>query len=658
MNKFNELDKLAVAAIRSMAIDMINKANSGHPGMALGSAPILYVLYKNHMIADPFDSTWINRDRFVLSAGHASSLLYVMIHLAEYPLTLEDLKQFRQLNSLTPGHPEYLHTPGVDATSGPLGQGIAQAVGIALAETNLKASYNSKFINHYTYCLCGDGCLEEGLSHEAISFAGLNNLNKLILFYDANKVTLDGPLANSENGDVRKRFEAAHWNVLEILDGNDLRAIDEAIVKAKESTNSPTIIIVNTVIGYGAPAQGTHKVHGSPIKGDDIAATKKFYGYDYPEFTIPKDVYDLFKQTFVKRGVSAHTEWLLDTKRFRDEKGNEGIEFLFKHNVSKYINNKDFTNFVEGSSEATRKSSEKALNYYDSLLPNLIGGSADVAGSVLTTVPAQTVYSPTNRIGRSMNFGIREFEMASIANGMLLHSGLRPYVGCFLVFADYMKSAIRMAALSKLPAIYLFSHDSISVGEDGPTHQPIEQLAMLRSIPNVNVIRPCDARETYAAYKNALLSLTTPTAIITTRHNLPFIATSSYEGLEKGAYIISKEKNKCEFVIIGTGSEVSLAIEAQKILASKDIDTRVVSMPSMFNFEKQNEEYMEEILGKDYNKRIFVEMASSFGLYKYAKHVMSIDEFGRSAPFSDVQKFFKFTSEELANKVENILKRK
>ncbi|MEG1313014.1 MAG: transketolase C-terminal domain-containing protein, partial [Bacilli bacterium] len=346
------------------------------------------------------------------------------------------------------------------------------------------------------------------------------------------------------------------------------------------------------------------------------------------------------------------------TKRFRDEKGNEGIEFLFKHDVSKYINNKDFTDFVEGSSEATRKSSEKALNYYNSLLPNLIGGSADVAGSVLTTVPAQTVYSPTNRIGRSMNFGIREFEMASIANGMLLHSGLRPYVGCFLVFADYMKSAIRMAALSKLPAIYLFSHDSISVGEDGPTHQPIEQLAMLRSIPNVNVIRPCDARETYAAYKNALLSLTTPTAIITTRHNLPFISTSSYEGLEKGAYIISKEKNKCEFVIIATGSEVSLAIEAQKILVSKDIDVRVVSMPSMFNFEKQKEEYMEEILGKDYNKRIFVEMASSFGLHKYAKHVMSIDEFGRSAPFSDVQKFFNFTSEELANKVENFLKTK
>lgn len=656
MNKFNELDKLCVSAIRSTAIDMIAKANSGHPGMALGSAPILYVLYKNHIIADPFDPNWINRDRFVLSAGHASSLLYVMLHLGQYPVKLDDLKQFRQLNSLTPGHPEYIHTPGVDATSGPLGQGIAQAVGIAMAETNLQAKYNSDYINHYTYCLCGDGCLEEGLSHEAISYAGLNKLNKLILFYDSNKVTLDGPLSNSENGDVKKRFEAAHWNVLEVKDGNNLSEIDQAIELAKKEQEKPTIIIVSTVIGYGSANQGTNKVHGSPIKGDDILNTKKFYGYDYPEFTIPQEVYDLFKATFVKRGIESHTSWILETKKFLNEKGNEGVEFLFKNDVSKYIENADFVDFKADTNEATRKSSEHALNYYDSLLPNLIGGSADVAGSVLTTIPAQTTYSPENRKGRSVNFGIREFEMASIANGMLLHGGLRPYVGCFLVFADYMKSAIRMAALSKLPVMYLFSHDSISVGEDGPTHQPIEQLAMLRSLPNVNVIRPCDARETYAAYKNALLSTVTPTAIITTRHNLPFNANSSYEGVEKGGYIISKEEKNADFVIIATGSEVSLAMDAQKILKDKNIDVRVVSMPSFFNFEAQSENYKENVLGIDYNKRIFVEMASSFGLHKYAKHVMSIDEFGRSAPFNDVKNFFGFTAEELANRVEKLVK--
>jgi transketolase len=653
----NKIDELSVAAIRSTAIDMIHAANSGHPGMALGSAPMLYVLFSKHIVADPYDPTWSNRDRFVLSAGHASSLLYVMLHLCGYNLTMDDLKKFRQLNSLTPGHPEYLHTSGVDATSGPLGQGIAQAVGMALAEKNLHASLSDEhYINHYTYCLCGDGCLEEGLSQESITFAGTYKLNKLILLYDRNDVTLDGPLANSSNEDVKKRFEASNWNVITVEDGNDLSLINSAIKKAKKSDEKPTLIIVHTIIGYGSMFQGTHKVHGSPLKDDDIIHAKEVYGYTYPPFTIPHSVYKNFARTFIKRGKSAHTDWILDTEKFRKNPQNENIEFLFKNEITKFVIGHDKTDFSNSVEQATRKSSELALNYYSQFVPNLIGGSADVAGSVLTNIKTFTTFSAENPAGRQINFGIREFLMASIANGILLHGGLRPFVGCFLVFSDYMKSAIRMSALSKLPVIYIFSHDSISVGEDGPTHEPIEQLAMLRSIPNVNVIRPCDERETYAAYKVALESKTTPTCIITTRHGLPLIDGSSYDGVSKGGYIVSKEQKKVDFTIIADGSEVSLAIEAQKALLAKGIDTRVVSLPSFYLFDKQTEEYKENVFGTTYEKRIYVEMLSSFGLYKYAKNVMSIDEFGRSAPFADIRKYFDFTSERLAKTIEDILK--
>lgn len=650
-------DQLAISAIRSTTIDMIHAANSGHPGMALGSAPILYLLFKNHIIADPYDPTWCNRDRFVLSAGHASSLLYVMLHLCGYGIKMEDLKEFRQLNSLTPGHPEYMHTPGVDSTSGPLGQGIAQAVGIAVAEKNLSASIRCEdYINHYTYCLCGDGCLEEGISQEAISFAGTNKLNKLILIYDRNDVTLDGPLTNSSSEDVEKRFLASSWNVITVTDGNDLTEINKAIKKAKKSGSKPTLIIVHTIIGYGSALQGTNKVHGSPLKDEDILHAKEVYGYNYPPFTIVPSVYSIFQKHFIKKGKKAHTDWLLETEKFRNLKENENIEFLFKNDTDKFLLNSNKTDFSSSVPQATRKSSEQALNYYASFIPNLIGGSADVAGSTLTNIKGFTIFSAQNPAGRQINFGIREFLMASIGNGILLHGGLKPYVGCFLVFSDYMKAAIRMSALSKLPAIYIFSHDSIAVGEDGPTHEPIEQLAMLRSIPNVNVIRPADEKETYAAYKIALTSKTTPSCIITTRQNLPLLANSSYEGVEKGGYIVSKEQKSAMFTIIADGSEVSLAIEAQIMLLNEGIDVRVVSMPSFFIFDQQNDEYKNNVLGNPYEKRIFVEMLTSFGLYKYAKYTMSIDEFGKSAPFADIKKFFDFTPERLTNTIKNILK--
>lgn len=653
----NNIDFKSIATLRLLAIDMINKAKSGHPGMALGSAPILYSLFKDHIVADPYDPSWVNRDRFVLSAGHASSLLYALLHLSDYAISMDDLKSFRQINSLTPGHPEYMHTPGIDATSGPLGQGIAQACGMALAESILNNKLSNKdYIDHYTYCLCGDGCLEEGLSQESITFAGLNKLNKLILLYDRNDVTLDGPLSNSSNEDIKLRFVASSWNVIEVKDGNDVDAISQAIAEAKESNDKPSLIIVNTIIGYGSLNQGTSKVHGAPLGSDDIKQLKEKLDFPNEEFFVSDEVRENFKESFIKRGKKAHVKWLIKTEDFKNEKGNESIEFIFKNDVSSFLKHSDKKEFDAEKVIATRKASQNALNYYNKLIPNLCGGSADVAGSTLTDLEGQEKYSPENRSALGINFGIREFLMASVCNGILLHGGLRSYCGSFLVFSDYMKSAIRMSALSKLPVIYVFTHDSISVGEDGPTHEPIEHLAMLRSIPNVNVIRPCDERETFGAYKEALLSLDHPTCVILTRHTLPLISTSSLEGVKNGAYIVRKEEKNLDFTLIATGSEVSLALNAAKLLKEQGIDVRVVSMPSMFNFEKTSTSYQESILGKDYEKRIFVEMASSYGLHKYAKHTMSINEFGRSAPFNDILNEFGYTAENLAKTVKNLVK--
>ncbi len=653
-----ELDKLSVSAIRAMCIDVVNKAKSGHPGMALGSAPILYTLFSKHLVANPKDPEWINRDRFVLSAGHASSLLYTMLHVSGYDLSLDDLKSFRQLNSLTPGHPEYKHTKGVDATSGPLGQGIAQAVGMAMAERAVSHQYKDgeKLISHYTYVLCGDGCLQEGLSQESISLAGHQRLNKLILFYDANNVTLDGGLDLSFSENVKNRFLASEWNVIEVNDGNDLDSIDKAIVEAKKSDDKPTLIMVHTIIGFGSEKQGTSKVHGNPLGEEDGKHAKEVYGYNYPEFYIPEEVYDNFKNGFAKRGIEAEKAWNETFLKYQKENPDEAKIFIdaVEGNVDNYL--KEAPVFEDTNNDSSRVASGKILNKLHQEIPFLMGGSADVAGSVMTKINDGVNFTKETPNGRNINFGIREFAMACAQNGMLLHKGVKTYVGAFLVFADYMKAAIRMAALSKLPGIYLFSHDSIAVGEDGPTHQPIETLAMLRSIPNVNVIRPCDARETYEAWKLALESKETPTALILSRQNLPLL-NSKLDGVDKGAYVISKANKKAEAILVATGSEVSLAISAQKILLEKGLDVEVVSMPSTYLFDKQDKEYQDSVLSLSKDKIVSVEMLSTFGWHKYASYCYGIDNFGTSAPAKDALKYFHFTPEDLADFVLDSIKK-
>jgi transketolase len=655
----NKQGQLSIATIRSLCIDIINKANSGHPGMALGSAPALYTLFTKHLVASPLESKWFNRDRFVLSSGHASALLYTMLHLCGYKLSMDDLKQFRQIDSLTPGHPEYGWTDGVDATSGPLGQGISQAVGMAMAEqmVNKLYTFGDDVCNHYTYALCGDGCLQEGISQEAISLAGHLKLNKFILLYDANQVTLDGALDLSFSEQVKARFLASEWDVVEVADGNDVDAIDAAISKAKKSKDKPTMIMIHTIIGFGSAKQGTNKVHGSPLGAEDGKAAKLSYGFDHEDFFVPQEVYDLFKNTFGARGEKALKAYneklaaLAKNKKTKDEYNRfialNGVD------VDKYLPGV-YPEFQEGSAKSTRVASGQALNYLMLSMPNLFGGSADVAGSVMTKLDNGANFDASNRAGHNINWGIREFAMASAQNGMLLHGGVRSYVGAFFVFSDYMKPAIRMAALSHVPAIYLLSHDSIAVGEDGPTHQPIEQAAMLRSIPNVDLIRPCDERETYGAWFAALQSKNHPTAIILSRQNLPLLPGSNGEELKRGAYVVSKEQKNAQFVLVATGSEVSLAVQAQALLLEKGVDVRVVSMPCWSYFDKQDAEYKASVINLPRDKVVSIEMLSTFGWAKYAGLNIGIDTFGASAPAKDVIKKFNFTPEFVAEQVLNL----
>lgn len=650
---------LSIATMRALVIDMTNKANSGHPGMAIGSAPILYTLYTRHLKADPSHPDWINRDRFVLSAGHASSLLYATLHLAGYEIHMDDLKKFRTLNSITPGHPEYGLTKGVDATSGPLGQGIAQAVGLSLAEAFLKTQYPKEYnlIDHYTYCLVGDGCLEEGISQEAIAFAGVQHLNRLIVFYDANKVTLDGELSLSSIEDTRKRFEANGWNVIEVKDGNDVEEIDKAILVAKTSKMRPSLIMVHTIIGQGSINEGTNKVHGSPLGIEDGLRAKESYGYKEKEFVVSSKVYDDFKNSFIKRGEQAYKDWENRYNQFKRNYSALSTNFeVMMHNDCASLVFDKIPMYQDDFKEATRVSSGKILELLYNRIPCLIGGSADVAASLRTKVKGSIDFSYEHREGRNINYGVREFAMASIQNGILLHGGLRSYIGCFLVFSDYLKPAIRMASMSHLPAVYLFSHDSIALGEDGATHQPIEQLAMLRSIPNIEVYRPCDAREVAMSYQNAFKQNEFPVCIILSRQNLPLIGGSDSKDIYKGGYIISKEiGSEPDVTLIATGSEVQLAIEAQKDLRSLGIDVRVVSMPSVERFFKQDPTYISSTLGVNYEKRMVIEMLSSFGWHKIAPHVMSLDTYGLSAPMKDLLKYFNFTKEEVVKRVKEII---
>lgn len=658
-----DISNLSIATIRSLGIDTINKANSGHPGMVLGSAPALYTLFNKELNIYNKEAEWINRDRFVLASGHASALLYSMLHLTGFDVTIDDLKNFRQLNSRTPGHPEIEMTHGVDASSGPLGQGIPMAAGMAMAEKFLASQYNKEnfdIIDHYTYVLCGDGDMQEGVTYEAASLAGHLSLGKLIVLYDANKVTLDGPLSMSFSENVKKRYEACNWQVLEVKDGNDINEIHKAIKKGKKEQFKPTLIIVNTVIGFGSANQGTNKVHGAPLGKEDGKNAKLSYGFDHDEFYVPEEVYEDFKKKTIKRGKSKFNKWNKLFNEYKEQYPTEAKQ-LEDAIVGKYSLNIDelLKNYPVGHNDATRNTSLEVIQEVAKQNPTFLSGTADLASSTKTKIKDEDDFSVENYNGRNLVFGIREFAMVAIMNGMTLHKGVKVSAGGFLVFSDYFKAAVRMACLMKLPIILPLSHDSIAVGEDGPTHQPIEQFAMLRSIPNMHVIRPGDAVEMAAAWKLAIESTENPTALILTRQNVETMENSSVEGVSKGAYVIGKEENHLDAIIIASGSEVNLAMKAKKVLLEKGIDVRVVSMPCQEFFDQQDEQYKEAVLPNAMRKRLSVEMASSFGWHKYVGLdgiTMSINEFGKSAPAQDVIQSYGFTVDGVVENIEKLLK--
>ena len=657
------ISNLSIATIRSLGIDTINKANSGHPGMVLGSAPALYTLFNKELNIYNKEAEWINRDRFVLASGHASALLYSMLHLTGFDVTIDDLKNFRQLNSRTPGHPEIEMTHGVDASSGPLGQGIPMATGMAMAEKFLASQYNKEnfdIIDHYTYVLCGDGDMQEGVTYEAASLAGHLSLGKLIVLYDANKVTLDGPLSMSFSENVKKRYEACNWQVLEVKDGNDINEIHKAIKKGKKEQFKPTLIIVNTVIGFGSANQGTNKVHGAPLGKEDGKNAKLSYGFDHDEFYVPEEVYEDFKKKTIKRGKSKFNKWNKLFNEYKEQYSTEAKQ-LEDAIAGKYSLNIDelLKNYPVGHNDATRNTSLEVIQEVAKQNSTFLSGTADLASSTKTKIKDEDDFSVENYNGRNLVFGIREFAMVAIMNGMTLHKGVKVSAGGFLVFSDYFKAAVRMACLMKLPIILPLSHDSIAVGEDGPTHQPIEQFAMLRSIPNMHVIRPGDAVEMAAAWKLAIESTENPTALILTRQNVETMENSSIEGVSKGAYVIGKEENHLDAIIIASGSEVNLAMKAKKVLLEKGIDVRVVSMPCQEFFDQQDEQYKEAVLPNAMRKRLSVEMASSFGWHKYVGLdgiTMSIDEFGKSAPAQDVIQSYGFTVDGVVENIEKLLK--
>ena len=638
----------SVATIRSLVIDTINKANSGHPGMALGSAPALYQLFNHNLITTPENSGWINRDRFVLASGHASTLLYSLLHLSGFNISIDDLKQFRQWNSVIPGHPEYKVSHGVDASSGPLGQGVPTAVGMALAEKLMRKTYPS-LINHYTYVLCGDGDMQEGVTQEAAQLAGLWGLGKLIVLYDSNEVTLDGKLEDSNKEDTKKRFEAMGWQVLEVIDGEDLEEIQGRLDEAKVESEKPSLIIIHTIIGFGSKHQGTSKVHGSPLGEEDGNRAKEVYGFKGDKFEVPAEVYEDFTENKIKRGNEAYQKWCEELEKIRIEEPEKYQEFLKEVNGEATV---DFSELekkiIPGYVNATRNISQEILNVIADQLPNFYSGAADLASSTKTVLKDKD---------KNIAFGIREFAMVAIINGVNLHGGIKMTGGCFLVFSDYCKAALRMAALNQIPTTILFSHDSIAVGEDGPTHQPVEQINGLRMIPNFRVFRPCDGKELIGAYKMCLESKNTPAAICLTRQNVPTIGGSKVEAVENGAYIVSKEDKKIDCILIATGSEVDWAIKAKEQLAGK-IDIRVVSMPCMELFDMQVKEYCDEILPTEIEKRVFIEMGNGGLAYKYTGlkgKVIDVNSFGQSAPAGVLVKEYGFTVERVVEEVERLM---
>lgn len=648
----------SINTIRFLGVDAINNANSGHPGIVLGAAPMAYQLFAEHINIDVRNPLWANRDRFILSAGHGSMLLYAINHLVGYKITLDDLKKFRQLGN-TPGHPEYGHTDGVETTSGPLGQGISNAVGLALAETHLAARFNKpdlKIVDHYTYVICGDGDLQEGVALESMSLAGHLGLGKLIILFDSNDIQLDGKVALAYSEKHQQKFEAMGWHYQKVDDGNDLQAIQKAIKQAKKNDQKPSIIEVKTIIGYGASQQGTSKVHGSPLGQDETAKLRTALNWKQAPFDVSEDVYEHFHQKVGLRGRRSFRQWKQALNAYETAYPEDYTLYKSFFENKSLLNLDDFKDIANVSSDATRNISGKVIDRLSKFNLNLIGGSADLTASTKAK-GADGHYSVDNRLARNINFGVREHAMGAIVNGMVLHGGLKVFGGAFFVFSDYMKPAIRLAAIMQIPSIFVFSHDTIAVGEDGPTHQPIEQLTGLRAIPNLNVIRPSDSNETIAAWKIALESTNTPTVIILTRQNVTNYQTTSYEGLRRGAYIVSKEDKHIDGILLASGSEVDLALQTKTFLKTKGFDLRVVSMPSHHMFELQNKKYYSELFPKK-SKIIAIEMGSSLSWYKYTQHVYGIDQFGVSAPLEVALKHFGFTKEDLSNYIIKTLNKK
>ena len=656
------MSNLSVNAIRFLGVDAINKANSGHPGVVMGAAPMAYALFTKQMHITPEAPNWLNRDRFVLSAGHGSMLLYALLHLTGYEDTsMEELKAFRQWGSKTPGHPEFGHTAGVDATSGPLGQGISTAVGFALAERFLAAKYNKEgfpIFDHYTYAIAGDGDFMEGVSAEAASFAGHQKLDKLIVLYDSNNICLDGELDDAMTENVRARYEAYGWYTALVEDGTDVEAINIAIEAAKTS-GKPSLIEVKTVIGHGAPTKGgTNAAHGAPLGAEETAAAREALGWTYEPFDIPSSVYADFKTNVADRGAAAHAAWTQLVADYQAAYPAEGAELaaILAGKDPVAITPADFPALEAGFSQATRNSSQDALNVIASKLPTFLGGSADLAHSNMTYIKGEGLQDADHVLNRNIQFGVREFAMGAILNGMALHGGLRVYGGTFFVFSDYVKAAVRLSALQGLPVTYVFTHDSIAVGEDGPTHEPIEQLPGLRALPNLNVIRPADARETQAAWHLAVNSSSTPTALVLTRQNLTVEEGTDFDKVAKGAYVVY-EAAGFDTILLASGSEVNLAVKAAKELEAAGTKVRVVSVPSMELFDAQDTAYKEEILPNAVRRRVAIEMAASLSWYKYVGldgKVIGIDKFGASAPAQTVIDNYGFTVENVVAVVNSL----
>ena len=658
------MSQQSVNAIKVLGVDAINKAKSGHPGVVMGAAPMAYSLFAKHLRVNPKKTDWINRDRFVLSAGHGSMLLYSLLHLSGFEdVSLEEVKNFRQWGSKTPGHPEFGHTKGVDATTGPLGQGISTAVGMALAERYLAAKYNKEgyeLFDHYTYVICGDGDIMEGVASEAASFAAVQKLNKLVVLYDSNDICLDGETKDAFSENVRARYDAYGWNTILVEDGANVEAVNVAIEKAKQS-DKPTLIEVKTIIGAGSPnKQGTNGVHGAPLGEEETALFRKEIGWNYEPFEIPEEVYADFKVNVADRGETANNEWEKLYNEYKEkfpELAAELEEVLSREDI-KHLSKESFSFKNVGEAQATRNSSQDAINSIAKVLPTFFGGSADLSHSNMTFIKGDGLQDDAHRTERNIQFGVREFAMATVLNGMMLHGGVRVFGGTFFVFSDYLKAALRLSALQNLPVTYVFTHDSIAVGEDGPTHEPIEHLASLRTIPNTYVFRPADATETQAAWYLAQNVNDKPTSIVLTRQNLPVLEKSSFEKVAKGAYVVYETSSDFDTILIATGSEVALAISVAQELEREGMKVRVVSMPSIELFEEQTSEYKEALLPRSIRRRVSLEMGNTALWYKYVGLdglAIGINKFGASAPANKVIEEYGFSVEKVVARIKNEL---